>query len=291
MKCISCEVEINPQWTHAIDMNVCPFCGKHIMEEHLKNLFATLRETMGSLQQYSAQLDDWMLSNYSYIKTDSPNIGEYMPADMLKDLKKLDDEKDFQKRKEAQKFTVKVQTEQGEEEVEAEKIQSEERTNEFFKRAEVIKNNDQQKTKQQLGPNAPPTFHTPAEKTEYLKKVHQQIKKAGTSMTDGGGGSGGFIPADMLEQADPGAIAEYQSMISGGEVASSIDSDADFDDDLPGGDFILQANMAAAASKQGNTAGGGYNAKDAAHLNRLQSKVSEAKRNMKTGSKGSFSRS
>lgn len=291
MKCISCEVEINPQWTHAIDMNVCPFCGKHIMEEHLKNLFATLRETMSALQQYPTQLDDWMLSNYNYIKTDSADIGKYMPADMVKELKKVEDDKDFQKRKDAQKFTVKVQTEQGEEEVEAEKIQSEERTSEFFKRAEVIKNNNSQKTKQQLGPNAPPTFHTPAEKTEYLKKVHQQIKKAGSSaLTDAGGGSG-FIPADVLENADPDAIAEYQSMISGGEVQSSIDSDGDFDDDLPGGDYILQANMAAAAAKGGSTASGGYNAKDAAHLQRLQTKVSEAKRNIKTGSKGSFSRS
>jgi len=46
MRCISCTTEINPQWKHAIDMNVCPFCGKHIMEEHLKNLFAALSSTM-----------------------------------------------------------------------------------------------------------------------------------------------------------------------------------------------------------------------------------------------------
>lgn len=287
MKCISCETEINPKWAHAIDMNVCPFCGKHIMEEHLKNLFATLRETMEDLSKYQDQLNDWMLSNHSYIKTDSPNIGNYMPEEMLEKLKKSDNDKDFQKRKDAQnKFTVKVQTETGEEEVEAEKIQSEERTSEFFKRAEVIKKTSP--TKQQLGPNV---YHSPAEKTEHLKKMAQQIKREGAQgLSSMGGGSMG-IPAEMLDQADPEAVAEFQSMISGGDVASSIDSDGDFDDDLPGGDFILQANMAAAASKggQGNT--GEYNAKDAAHLQRLQSKISQARKNINSGAKGSFSRS
>lgn len=287
MKCISCETEINPKWAHAIDMNVCPFCGKHIMEEHLKNLFATLRETMDDLQKYPEQLNDWMLSNHSYIKTDSPNIAQYMPEEMLKELKKSKADEDFQKRKDAQnKFTVKVQTETGEEEVEAEKIQSEERTSEFFKRAEVIKKVPP--TKQQLGPNV---YHSPAEKTEHLKKMAQQIKREGAQgLSSMGGGSMG-IPAEMLDQADPEAVAEFQSMISGGDVASSIDSDSDFDDDLPGGDFILQANMAAAAAKggQGNT--GEYNAKDAAHLQRLQSKVSQARKNINSGAKGSFSRS
>lgn len=288
MKCISCETEINPKWTHAIDMNVCPFCGKHIMEEHLKNLFATLRETMDDLQKYPQQLNDWMLSNHNYIKTDSPDIAQYMPEDMLKEIKKSEADKEFQKRKDAQnKFTVKVQTETGEEEVEAEKIQSEERTSEFFKRAEVIKKVPP--TKQQLGPNV---YHSPAEKTEHLKKMAQQIKREGAQgLSSMGGGSMG-IPAEMLDQADPEAVAEFQSMISGGgDVASSIDGDSDFDDDLPGGDFILQANMAAAAAKggQGNT--GEYNAKDAAHLQRLQSKVSQARKNINSGAKGSFSRS
>lgn len=286
MKCISCNVEINPQWTHAIDMNVCPFCGKHIMEEHLKNLFGTLRETMEALANYPDQLNDWMLSNHNYIKTDSPDIGKYMPKEMLKELQKIEDDKDFQKRKESQKFTVKVKTENGEEEIVAEKIQSEEKTNDFFKRAEVIKNNAP--TKQQQGPNI---YQSPTEKTQHLKAMAQQIKKAGSQgLTDVSGGSM-MLPAEMLDNADPEAVAEYQQMIGGGDIASSINSDSDFDDDLPGGDFILQANMAAAAGKSINSAGGGANAKDLAHLQRLQSKVSEARRNVSSGAKGSFSRS
>ena len=98
-----------------------------------------------------------------------------------------------------------------------------------------------------------------------------------------------MLPADMLANADPEAIAEFQQMIAGGEVASSIDSD--IDDDLPGGDYILQANLAAAAAKQGGGSSGEYNAKDAAHLQRLQSKVAQSRKNIATGAKGSFSRS
>jgi hypothetical protein len=289
MKCISCEIEINPQWTHAIDINVCPFCGKHIMEEHLKNLFATLRETMDSLKEYPEQVNDWMLSNHNYIKTDSPNIGQYMPKEMLKELKKIEDDKEFLKKKESQKSIVKVKTEQGEEDVLVEKIQSEEKTNDFFKRAEVIK---PQQTNQQLGPNVSPSFNSPAEKTQHLKKVFQQIKKAGSQgLTDPSGGSM-MLPAGMMDQADPEAVAEFQQMISGGaEVASSLD--AELDDDLPGGDYILQANIAAAQGKAAGGSGGGANAKDMAHLQRLQAKVSQARRDVVngTGAKGSFSRS
>ncbi len=285
MKCISCEIEINPQWKHAIDMNVCPFCGKHIMEEHLKNLFASLRETMDALQAYPTQLDDWMLSNHNYIKTDAPEIGKYMPREMLKEIKKVQDEEDFQRRKENQKFTVKVKTEAGEEEVLAEKIQSEEKTNSFFKRAEVIKSTSSQQSAPQAGGSQ--TFQSPAEKTEHLKKLAQQIKREGSQgLTTGGMAMS--LPAEMLENADPEAVAEFQQLLEGGEVSSSIDSE--LDDDLPGGEYILQANLAAAQSKQGG-ASGEYNPKDAAALQRMQSKISQSRKNISTGAKGSFSRS
>jgi hypothetical protein len=286
MKCVSCNEYVDPKWVHAININICPWCGLHIMEEHLKNLFSTLRETMDSLAVYPEQVNDWLLSNHNYIKTDSPNIINYIPSDALKSLKKSEDDKDFLNRKESAKFTVKVKTENGEEEVIAEKIQSEETTNEFFKRAEVIKSNSPNQTKQQLGPNA---YQSTAEKTEYLKKMAQQIKRTGSQgLTDPSGGSMA-LSAEMLDQADPEAVAEFQQMIAGGEVASSLEQDS-MDDDLPGGDFILQANMAAA---QGKSAGSGSqaNAKDMAHLQRLQAKVSQARQNVASGNKGSFSRS
>lgn len=278
MKCISCEVEINPQWQHAIDMNVCPFCGSHIMEEHLKNLFSSLRETMDALQAYPDQVNDWMLSNHKYIKVDSPNIGDYMPKDMIKELKKIEDDEDFQKRKAGQKFMVKVQTEDGEQEVESEKIQSEERTNEFFQRAGLIKSHN---------PNAPPgsaNFQSPAEKTQYLKKVAQQIKRAGApSLNDGGVNS--MISPDMLANADPEAIAEFQSMMSGGEVVSSLESSVD-DDAIP-------AAVLAMAAK--GKSGGGSNAGDLMKLQQMQDRVKKSREAFESGENrggkgGGFSR-
>lgn len=290
MKCISCETNIDPKWKHAIDMNVCPFCGQAIVEEHLKNLLSTLRTTMEALQAYPAEVEDWLLSNYGFIKTDSPDIGKYMPEEMLKELRKVEDEKDFQKRKDAQgqKFTVKVKTEVGEEEVVAEKVQSQEKTDSFFKRAEVIKNTSSQQSASQA--SAAANFQSPAEKTAHLKNLAQQIKKEGSQglSVSGGVTTAMALPAEMLENADPEAVAEYQQLIAGGEIASSMGSD--LDDDLPGGEFILQANLAAAAAKQGGGASGEYNAKDAAALQRMQAKIAQSRRNVASGAKGSFSR-
>lgn len=285
MKCISCEAEINPKFKHALDINVCPFCGEHIMEEHLKNCLAALTVAMSDMVKYPDQLSDWLLSNHNYIKTDSPEIGKYMPKEILQELKKLDDDKDFQKRKDAQKFTVKVQTETGEEEVQAEKIQSEERTNDFFKRAEVIKSGPSKTpTSQQLGPNA---YQSPAEKTQHLKKVAQQIKKEGSQGLTTMGGGAMMLPADMLENADPEAVAEFQAMISGGEVASSLDSGGDDDD-------IHPAVLAMASRGQGGGTGK-HNAADLMKLQQMQDRLKKSREAFETGDNrggkgGGFSR-
>jgi len=285
MKCVSCEVEINPQWAHAIDMNVCPFCGKAIMDEHLKNLFGTLRETMEQLQGYPSQLNDWMLSNHNYIKTDSENIINYVAKDVLADLKKIKDDKEFLDRK---KFTVKVKTETGGvEEVQAESLQSEEKTNDFFKRAEVIRTPNVNAPKD---PHAAVVFNSPAEKTQHLKEMAKQIKKAGSTGINATGGSM-MLPAEMLEQADPEAVAEFQQMISGGEIASSL-SDVN-EDDAPA--HILQANMALAKAKGGGS-GGTANAADLLKLQQMQDRLQNSKASFESGANrggkgGGFSRS
>ena len=280
MKCISCESEINPQWVHAIEQNICPFCGKSILEEHLKKLISVLRDTMEQLQPYQLQLDDWMLSNHNYIKTDSPDLIKYLPEEALKDLKKVQDDKEFQERK---KFTVKVQTETGVQEVQAEKIQSEERTNEFFKRAEVARtvNPNAPKT-----PDAPPVFASATEKTAHLKEMAKQIKKAGSAGITLGGAAM-MLPPEMLEQADPEAVAEFEAMISGGEVASSLDSGGD-GDEVPM--HILAANQVLAAKKGGASA---HDAADMLKLQQMHDRVNNSKANFESGAnrgKGGFSR-
>lgn len=281
MKCMSCEAEINPKFKHALDTNICPFCGEFIMEEHLKNCLAALSAAVSDMTKYPDQLSDWLLSNHNYIKTDSDSIGQYMPKDMLKELQKIEDDKNFQNRKDSNKFTVKVQTETGEEEIQAEKIQSEEKTNDFFKRAEVIKTGP---TSQQKGPNA---YNTPASKTQHLKQMYQQIKKAGSpGLSDAGGGSM-MIPSEMMDQADPEAVAEFQSLISGGEIASSLPSDGD--------DDIIHPAVLAMANKAKSGGGGSSNAADLLKLQQMQDRLKNSKDAFETGSNrggkgGGFSR-
>lgn len=273
MKCMSCEVEINPQWKHAVEKNVCPFCGKDIMQEHLKNLFSSLRETMEQLQEYPDQLNDWMLSNHDYIKTNSPNIGQFMPKVSNEELRKQVEEEIFAERKAAdkkssdKKFTVKVETENGEEEVIAEKIQSEEKTNEFFKRAETIKNNDG-------------AFKSTAEKTQHLKAMAQQIKREGATVINQAG-LASLLPPEMIENADPSAIAEFQSMMEGGEVVSAL-PDSGGDDDIPSV-VLAMANRSKGGPKDASA--------DLAKLQSQQNRNAESRKNFQNGSKGSFSRS
>lgn len=219
MKCVSCEMEINPQWKHAIDANICPFCGKYILEEHLKNLLSSLGEVMDKLQEYQDQLNDWMLSNHSYIKTTSPELIQYVPEAAQEASPKTDD--GFQKRKIEQdkKYTIKVKTDVGEEDVVVEQLQSEEKTNDFFKRAEAVKPGIE-------------GFKSTAEKTEHLKRVAQQIKRGdGVSLTDEGG-KGETISPEQLEVQDEEAIAEYEASLSSGNIVSALPN-LEEDNDIP----------------------------------------------------------
>ena len=84
MKCISCESEINTKWKHAIDANMCPFCGQNIMEGELKDLLSSLSDIIIKLQPYQQQLDDWLHSNFSYIKEE--NIKNYNFENNIKEI-------------------------------------------------------------------------------------------------------------------------------------------------------------------------------------------------------------
>lgn len=266
MKCISCESEINPKWKHAVDSNICPFCGDSIMDENLRDLFSSLNNCMQNLQNYQEQLDDWMLSNFNYIKTNSPNLIKFVPKEELREAsrsKKQDPEP-----QESKKFTVKVTTEHGEQEVEAEKIQPEEKTHEFFQRAEAIK----------PGIDG---FHSATEKTEHLKKIAQQIKRAGNISRKGSSSEDSFM--NMMDDADPEAVEEMQSLLSGNEIASSLDHGDD--DEIPS--FVL--NMANKSKGHG-----GQNQADLIKLHQMQERMSNSRKNFESGEnrgRGGFSRS
>lgn len=272
MKCVTCETEINPKWGHAIDTNVCPFCGKSIMDEYLKNLFSSLRSTMDDLQKYPEQLNDWLLSNHNYIKTDSPELDKFLPKDYLKDHVKeqllLDQEKKFQK-----KTTIKVQTDTGEEDIESEKIQSEEKTNDFFKRAEAVK------------PNID-GFNSTTEKTQHYKNLVQQIRKSG-ARPQSNDSSTEMITPEMMDQADPEAVAEIESLLSGGDTISSALQSSD-DDEIP--------SVVLAMANKGARGGGSSNNADLIKLQQMHDRVKNSRENFESGASrgskgGSFSRS
>ena len=95
MKCLSCQVDIDPKWKHAIDNNVCPFCGDHIMPEDLKNNIISLREVISSFKEkYAEQLDDLLFSNYNYVKVDSVKFKQLIPEPKVVYKSKVNDKVD-----------------------------------------------------------------------------------------------------------------------------------------------------------------------------------------------------
>jgi Zn-finger nucleic acid-binding protein len=69
MKCTSCESEINPKWKHAVESNLCPFCGQLIMDADLKALLSTLSVTLEKLSDHPDHLEDW-LRTHGYVRED-----------------------------------------------------------------------------------------------------------------------------------------------------------------------------------------------------------------------------
>ena len=277
MKCISCETEINPKWKHAIDINVCPFCGKHIMEEHLKNCLAGLAAAMEDMLKYPEQLDDWLLSNHSYIKTDSPSLKNFLPKEIFKEMKK---EIETQEANEPKISTIKIKLPGGgTQDVLVEKTQSDETTKSFFDRAEVLQGSGKTSGKGPKAPDEPEAPKSVAEKTSNLRAVAQQIRREVQSV-----GSSENSLASMMENADPEAVAEFQAVISSGDIINSSLPDPSTGDD----DEIHPAALAMARMATGKN-NDGANAKDLKTLEEMQTKVRDAQKRLNSG-KGGFSR-
>jgi hypothetical protein len=289
MKCVSCETEINPKWKHAIDINVCPFCGKHIMEEHLKNCLAGLAAAMEDMQKYPEQLKDWMLSNHQFIKTDSPDLPFYVPKDTIKEMRRELDEAEFQEKK---TITVKIKNALGEEEeteVETRRVQSDDRTQGFFDRAEVGggvgKSGSNSSNKGKGEPKAPKSV---VQRTEHLKGVVEEIRKevkqgfvreSGlASMIDPEGSTGGEGPS----------AAELEAILDGGDIiASGLPSHSSGDEEeIPS---VVMRMASSAANRQQNN-GSNVNEKDLRTLREMQYKAATGANRLASG-KGKFSRS
>lgn len=307
MKCISCEAEINPKFKHAIERNICPFCGGSIMEELLKTLLVSLGETMQKMQRYPDQLDDWLFSNYNYLKTDSPQLINFVPKDQLKELKKEADEEDFLERK---KKVIKVKVENGkEEEVVTEQVQSKSRTAGFFERAEVTKRRDDdddtgdtdsgdesdEEQSVQLNPikspKKPRTFKSAADKTRHLKELKKKIEDEGAQVAVGETGLVSTIDPESLENADPEMVAAFQASLGDGDIISSAIPPSGLDDEDAMADQILSINQSLVGKNKPKD--GSYNEQDMRSLREMHQRVARSKKAFENGEnrgKGGFSR-
>lgn len=261
MKCKSCEMNIDPKWSHALNNNICPGCGSSIMEEHLKNLITSLSDIMKELQQYPEQLNDWLLSNYNYIKTDSPNIVQFVPKEILKDIKKEINNEDFEKKK----SIIKVKTGNVEEEVVVEKIQSDAKTEGFFDRAYT-----------EIGKKEGPK--SVAERTQYFKEMAQKIKSEAAQ----GHISQASLASMIDEPIEDASVMALEAAITGNVVSSLPEETSGDEEEIPSA--VLA--MASRAKKNNN---GTPNEADLQALEQMQNKAKNANKRLQSG-KGGFSR-
>ncbi len=277
MQCISCEVQIDPKWKHAINNNLCPFCGDPIMDELLKNLLAVLLDTMEKLESYPNEVNDWLLSNYSYIKTDSPNLFDYVPEELKEPkviVKEVVKEVFINSKGQVENAGVSKQ----------EPVKTE---NKFFDRTD-IKENVQ-------------------EKTSKLKELKAKIERAG--------GNSPSLPADIdTSEASQEDIDAWHEIHSGnGRPASkgktSVSALSEALEASSGVSPLLQATAHSSDDDDGDfdaipsvvahqMGGGGnqghnsqtYNPKDIAALQNLLHKSGTSAKRMSSGN-GKFSRS
>lgn len=196
MKCNSCSTDIDPKWRHAIEQNSCPFCGDVILPEELKNLFTTLSTVLNiATATYSEQLEDWLLSNYEFIKTTSPKLAQLAPKRHASGNEKL--------ALEDQEERIEIINGQ---EVKIKPLLSQERANVFAKRSGAMKKNGGsfssadriKKLKQEIEKGGNPEMSIvdadPSAAEEYLAAIN-----AGESqelIRPSFGGSGGFDGED-----------------------------------------------------------------------------------------------
>ncbi len=223
MNCLSCQSNIDPKWKHAIDNNVCPFCGESIMPEDLKEHISNLSTTLSAFQEaYPEQLDDWILSNFNYVRVDGEKIKEFFPKQEVKVV-----------------YRNKVSDEQLEEDEGLIDVQDPEVTSKFFKNAGAIGN---------------------VKKADDIKKMISQIKSENPGISN--------IPVD------------YDDDIS---MDDTVEMDDNYSEQIP------SAVLAFAGRKNGKDSAD-YNAKDLIRMQNMHEKIKEARQNVLTGGKGSFSR-
>lgn len=65
MRCKSCKEDVPPKFAHALSVNICPLCGKEIMDGRLQEILGELKIALGDAKEYIDEVEDWLFSNYS----------------------------------------------------------------------------------------------------------------------------------------------------------------------------------------------------------------------------------
>jgi hypothetical protein len=76
MRCMNCGANIPPEWINAIQSNLCPGCGKEIMNSQTQDLLKELTDAMQKMPNDPAGVAGWLLSNYRFQK-----VGEAQPVE------------------------------------------------------------------------------------------------------------------------------------------------------------------------------------------------------------------
>ena len=284
MQCISCSTDIDPKWSHAINQNICPFCGGSILEEKLKGLLSTLADTLKQLQEFPEQLNDWLLSNYSYIKTDSPDLPLYLPAETIKSLNKHINDIECQEKKTK---VVQLKIDGKMQDVVVEKLASDERTQAIFDRTEIIKGMGKTSGKAPRDPNAPELPKSIAERTQFLKEVNERIKREAKQGFVGEDQLASMIAAEGItdDGTPPPEVADLQAAIMGeGSIASALPMPNNDDNELPGLNVVAAlVQRAGSRTKQSSLE------KDTESLRKMHEKVANGQ-NAVLSHKGAFGR-
>lgn len=65
MQCKSCNESVPERFAHAISINVCPLCGKEILDTYVKNILNELKTVLDKAKEHFAEVEDWLLANYN----------------------------------------------------------------------------------------------------------------------------------------------------------------------------------------------------------------------------------
>jgi len=217
LKCKSCSAEINPKFKHAIDKNVCPFCGDQIFDEELKELLSALNVIVTDLSNnYKDDLDEWLYSNLNMVEVNSERFNSMLPKHNNTSSKEvvkryLPESSDYFNNPEVK-----------------EAMSKQEKAKEIVNK---IKGNSQKPIQRNAVEEL--TASVPSRSPEEIAKFYG-------------------VPVDMVKQASPEVLAEYEQGMSGGTSAIDTTPTESVEEELPGiiQRMVTRANKNNMSSKE-----------------------------------------